>query len=163
MALRNKLTGKLFSQEMAENVQKFKVVIEHKLPDYIKDKSQQIVDRSFEQEQFQDGKSAKWKGRKDDAEAGKARTDRRALLVNTGKLIGSVEAEVRGKDTVAIVVNDPEATKYAAVHNEGLKAGRGAGFKMPKRQFMPAPGEDFPELDKHVEKFIDDEMDKIFN
>lgn len=162
MPLRNKRTGKLFSQEMAENVQKFKVVIEQKLPDHIKDKSQQIVDGSFEQEQFQDGKSTKWKARKNDAEAGKARTDRRALLVDTGKLINSVEAEVRGKDTVAIVVNDPEATKYAAVHNEGLQAGRGAGFKMPKRQFMPAPGEDFPELDKHVEKFLDDEMDKIF-
>jgi phage gpG-like protein len=25
---------------------------------------------------------------------------------------------------------------YAAIHNEGLRAGRGKGFKMPKRQFM---------------------------
>ena len=25
---------------------------------------------------------------------------------------------------------------YAKVHNEGLKAGRGKGFMMPKRQFM---------------------------
>lgn len=25
---------------------------------------------------------------------------------------------------------------YAGVHNEGLRAGRGKGFKMPKRQFM---------------------------
>lgn len=163
MALRNKRTGKEFGREMSESLQKFKIVIEQKLPDHIKDKSQQIVDKSFESEQFQDGKSAKWKGRKNDAEAGKARTDRRALLVEEGKLISSVEAEVRGKDTVAIVVNDPDANNYAAVHNEGLQAGRGAGFKMPKRQFMPAPGEDFPELDKHVEKFLDDEMDKIFN
>lgn len=163
MALINKRTGKEFGREMNENVQKFKTVIERKLPDLIKDKSQQIVDSSFEAEQFQDGKSPKWQGRKNDAESGKARSDRRALLVDTAKLIGSVEAEVRGKDTVAIAVNDPEASEYAAVHNEGLQAGRGAGFKMPKRQFMPAPGEDFPELDKHVEKFLDDEMDKIFN
>lgn len=26
--------------------------------------------------------------------------------------------------------------EYAAVHNEGLKSGRGAGFIMPKRQFV---------------------------
>jgi phage gpG-like protein len=25
---------------------------------------------------------------------------------------------------------------YAKVHNEGLRAGRGAGFTMPRRQFM---------------------------
>lgn len=162
MALRNQRTGKLFSQEMAENIQKFKVLVEQKLPGHIKDKAQQIVDKSFEAEQFQDGKSGKWQGRKNDSESGKARTDRRALLVDSGKLISAVEAEVRGKDTVAIAVNDPEANKYAAVHNEGLRAGKGAGFKMPRRQFMPAPGEDFPELDKQVEKFIDDEMDKIF-
>lgn len=148
---------------MAESVRKFKQVIEQKLPDHIKDKSQEIVDKSFEQEQFQDGTSPKWKGRKNDKEGGKARTDRRALLVDTGKLISAIEAEVRGRDTVAIVVTDPDANKYAAVHNEGLKAGKGAGFKMPKRQFMPAPGEDFPELDKQVEKFLDDEMEKIFN
>lgn len=160
--LRNTRNGKEFSREMQETLQKFKVVIEQKLPDHIKDKSQQIVDKSFEQEQFADGKSPKWKGRKKDAESGKARTERRALLVKDGKLIASVEAEVRSKDTVAIAVNDPEASKYAAVHNEGLQSGRGGSFKMPKRQFMPAPGEDFPELDKHVEKFLDDEMDKIF-
>lgn len=147
---------------MTEKAKQFKLMVEQKLPDHIKDKAQQIVDNSFEAEQFQDGKSSKWKGRKNDAESSKARTDRRALLVDTGKLIGAVEAEVRGKDTVAITVNDPEANRYAAVHNEGLKAGRGTGFKMPKRQFMPAPGEDFPELDKHVEKFLDSEMDKIF-
>lgn len=163
MALRNTRNGKEFSREMSENIQKFKQVVEQKLPDHIKDKAQQFVDSSFQAEQFQDSKSPKWQGRKNDSESGKSRTGRRALLVDSGKLIGSVEAEVRGKDTVAIAVNDPEANKYAAVHNEGLKAGKGAGFKMPKRQFMPAPGEDFPELDKHVEKFLDQEMDKIFN
>lgn len=162
MALRNKRNGKEFSSEMQENIRKFKIVIEQKLPDHIKDKMQQLVDRSFDQEQFQDGKSSKWKGRKNDAEANKARTDRRALLVKDGKLIAAVEAEVRSKDTVAIAVNDPEASKYAPVHNEGLKAGRGRGFTMPKRQFMPAPGDELPELEKEVERYLDAEMDKLF-
>lgn len=163
MALRNIRNGKEFSREMSENIQKFKRVVEQKLPDHIKDKAQQVVDNSFKAEQFQDGNSPKWQGRKKDPEAGKARGDRRGILVDKGTLIAAVEVEVRGKDTVAIAVNDPDAVEYADVHNEGLKAGKGAGFKMPKRQFMPAPGEDFPELDKHVEKFMDEEMDKIFN
>ena len=161
--LRNKRNGKEFGQEMNENVQKFKKVIEEKLPDHIKDKAQQLVDESFEQEQFQDGKSSKWDGRKDDKEAGKARSNRRALLVKSGKLIASTEAEVRNKDTVVIAVNDPEAAEYAAVHNEGLEAGKGKGFKMKQRQFMPIPGEPFPKLEAEIEKFIDDQMDKIFN
>jgi phage gpG-like protein len=78
-----------------------------------------------------------------------------------GVLIAATEAEVRSVDTVAIVVNDPEASKYAAVHNEGLQAGKGKGFKMPQRQFMPIEGEPFPELEEEVEKFLDAEMDKI--
>lgn len=48
---------------------------------------------------------------------------------------------------------------YAAVHNEGLKAGRGKGFQMPRRQFI---GES-RELNGKVEKLIEDELRKIFN
>lgn len=160
MSLRNTRNGKEFSRESEENVQKFKKLVEEKLPEHIKDKAQQLVDKSFDQERFQDKRSSKWKQRKNDKDA---RTDRRALLVNAGKLIEATEAEVRGKDTVAIVINDPEASVYGRVHNEGLHAGKGKGFKMPQRQFMPIPGESFPDLDKQVEKFLDDEMDKIFN
>lgn len=161
--LKNTGNGKEFGDEMNDRLKKVVKVIADKLPDHIKDKAQKLVDESFEKEQFQDGKSGKWKGRKGDSESGKVRTERRALLVKDGKLIASTEAEVRNKDTVAIVVNDPVAAQYAAVHNEGLKAGRGAGFKMEQRQFMPIPGEPFPELENEVEKFLDDEMDKIFN
>lgn len=160
---RNINTGRLFSDDMGQNSDELKKLIEVKLPDHIKDEAQKIVDESFEKEQYQDGKSPKWEDRKNDKEAGKNRIDRRALLVKEGKLIGSVEAEVRGKDTVAIAVNDPEANKYAAVHNEGLQSGKGSGFKQKKRQFMPVPGEDFPELDTKVGKYLDSEMDKIFN
>lgn len=163
MALRNKRTGREFGDEMKQSLERFKTVVEKKLPDHIKDKAQQIVDRSFEQEQFQDKKSGKWKGRKNDKEAGNARTDRRALLVKTGKLINATEAEVRDKSTVAIAINDSEASEYGRVHNEGLMAGKGKGFRMEQRQFMPIPGEPFPELEDEVEKFLDAEMDKIFN
>jgi phage gpG-like protein len=160
--LKNISNGREFSDEMNENIQKLNIVIAEKLPDHIKDKAQQLVDKSFQQEQFQDGKSSKWAARSNDKEAGKARKNRRALLVDSGALIAATEAEVRGKDTVAIVVNDPVASTYAPVHNEGLQAGKGKGFVMKQRQFMPVPGESFPALENEVEKFLDAEMDKIF-
>lgn len=161
MSLRNTRNGKEFGAEMNESLQKFKQIVEVQLPDHIRDEAQKIVDNSFAKEQFQDGKSSKWEGRANDKESSKPRTKRRALLVNEGKLISATEAEVRNKDTVAIAVNDPEASIYAPVHNEGLKAGRGKGFKMKQRQFMPVPGEPFPELEDKVGKYLDEQMDKI--
>lgn len=157
MPLRNIQNGKEFSQEQRENLQKFKTLIGKRLPDKVVDVSQKVVDDSFMKEQYQDGKSSKWKSRKNDKESAKERGQRRALLVKTGALIKSVEVGQRGPD---IVISTD--TEYAQVHNEGLHAGRGAGFTMPQREFMPIPGESNPEIDKHVEKFLDDEMDKIF-
>lgn len=48
---------------------------------------------------------------------------------------------------------------YAAVHNEGLKAGRGKGFMMPKRQFIGQSAE----LDNKVQDTIHTELKKILN
>lgn len=143
---------------MNENSQKLGALLSNKLPEFIQDKAQQIVDDSFNKEQYQDAGSSKWKGRKKDKEAKMSRQERRALLVKSGRLIKSVETERRGADI--IIGTD---TPYAAVHNEGLQSGRGSGFKMPERQFMPKPGESNEQLNKKVEKFLDDQMDKIFN
>ncbi|MDR2652798.1 MAG: phage virion morphogenesis protein [Prevotellaceae bacterium] len=49
--------------------------------------------------------------------------------------------------------------EYAAVHNEGLRAGRGKGFRMPKRQFI---GES-AELNKIVQQTVEKELSKILN
>jgi phage gpG-like protein len=51
------------------------------------------------------------------------------------------------------------SVEYAAVHNEGLRAGRGKGFKMPKRQFI---GES-AELNKMVQQTIEKELTRIIN
>ena len=56
---------------------------------------------------------------------------------------------------VLIINNVP----YAAVHNEGLKAGRGKGFTMPKRKFI---GES-KELNEKIEKLIETEIRKVLN
>lgn len=158
MAIRNTQNGKEFSDEQRENLRKLDQMIGKRLPDKVADTAQKVVDDSFMKEQYQDGKSAKWKGRKNDKESTKERGSRRALLVKSAALIKSVEVERRGSDIV-IGTDVP----YAQVHNEGLKSGKGKGFEMPQRQFMPAPGETNAIIDKEIERFLDSEMDKIFS
>ena len=46
---------------------------------------------------------------------------------------------------------------YGRVHNEGLRAGRGAGFTMPRRQFM---GE-HPELNDLIIKKLEEKLNQI--
>jgi phage gpG-like protein len=157
MPLRNVQNGKEFSQEQKENLQKLDNLIGKRLPEKVVDEAQKIVDESFKKEQYQDKSSPQWKSRKKDKESGKARESRRALLVKSSALIRSIETDQRGSDIV-IHTDVP----YAQVHNEGLRAGKGAGFQMPQREFMPIPGESNPLLDERVEKWLDDEMDKIF-
>jgi phage gpG-like protein len=70
----------------------------------------------------------KWKKRK----RGSKRNIGRAVLTNTGRLRRSLTKKKTGNYTVLISTN----VDYAQVHNEGLRSGRGKGFKMPKRQFV---------------------------
>jgi phage gpG-like protein len=56
----------------------------------------------------------------------------RALLIKSGRLRRSIRITEAGIDYVKVGSDVP----YAQVHNDGLKAGRGKGFIMPKRKFM---------------------------
>lgn len=68
-----------------------------------------------------------------------ARASRKILTGDTGDLGRSIAVKEAGAGKVELWT-DPESFSskepYGRVHNEGLKAGRGAGFTMPKRQFM---------------------------
>ncbi len=82
-----------------------------------------------------------------------ARTSRRILTGDTGDLGRSLEYNAEtGKVTVS------SDLVYAAVHNYGLRAGRGSGFTMPQRQFI---GED-PELLKKIHDIINTKLNKLF-
>jgi phage gpG-like protein len=156
MPLINPRTGKEFSKEMSESSLQVFTLIERRLPEQVEVIAQKLVDDSFMKETYQDGKSEHWKGRKNDSEGNEARDNRRALLVKSGGLIKSVEVERNGHD-ISISTDKP----YAQVHNEGLRSGKGKGFDMPQRQFMPEPGERNEKLDKDIETWLDGEMDKI--
>ena len=153
---RNSKTGRSMTddfKQMAKDLNKMlnEVTLE------AESKLEEIWSDSFESERYKGGKSSKWKGRKKpDKGDGSARKERRGLLVKEGDLIGSADTFHKGREA-GIRTDVP----YAQVHNEGLKAGRGKGFTMPERQFMPKPGEESKVVTKHLDKVIEEKMDKI--
>ena len=89
-----------------------------------------------------------------------ARTTRKILSGDTGDLGRSIEIREAKNGSVTIWTN-PSAfgskEPYGRVHNEGLRAGRGSGFTMPRRQFM---GED-PELDALIVSKLEEKLKQI--
>ncbi len=89
-----------------------------------------------------------------------ARTTRKILTGDTGDLGRSIEIREAKNGSVTIWTN-PSAfgskEPYGRVHNEGLRAGRGRGFTMPRRQFM---GED-PELDALIVSKLEEKLKQI--
>jgi phage virion morphogenesis protein len=90
------------------------------------DFAQNFKDESFEGQHWQDVKRR--------IGSGKGRSES-AILVQSGALRRAVlnSLKVANFDIIKFVVTDVD---YASVHNYGLRAGRGKGFNMPKRQFM---------------------------
>lgn len=78
----------------------------------------------------------------------------RAILVKTGRLKRSLVARKSGRYAVRITSN----VNYANVHNEGLRAGRGKGFTMPKRQFVGYSGM----LSAKIELRLRNKIQRIF-
>ena len=67
-----------------------------------------------------------------------AKATRKILTGETGDLARSIEIKSISNGQVVIWTSPSAFSKepYGRVHNEGLRAGRGKGFFMPKRQFM---------------------------
>jgi len=90
---------------------------------------------------------------------------RKILTGETGDLGRSIE--IKQSETGngrATVWTSPSAFAksdkiYASVHNEGLKAGRGAAFTMPKRQFMG----DSPTLNKLIIEGLESKLSLMLN
>ncbi len=94
----------------------------------------QHTKKAFETESYE-GKP--WKARKKKNRKGKRDTK---ILVDTGRLKKSIDYDVSPDGELITLYTDEDTGVYGQVHNEGW-AGRGAGFTMPKRQFMPIQGE----------------------
>lgn len=100
-------------------------------------------------------------GQTDDSSGGWAsrkkseRGNRRGILIQSGKLRNSIEII---KSTFHTIIVGSIGLIYARVHNEGLRSGRGKGFKMPKREFIGKSSK----LESDIRKRIKKEMDLIF-
>jgi len=89
-----------------------------------------------------------------------AKLTRKILSGDTSDLGRSIEIKSVENGEATIWTNPSAFTSkepYGRVHNEGLQAGRGAGFIMPKRQFI---GES-PELNRLIIKAIESKLKKI--
>ena len=82
----------------------------------------------------QEWNGTKWKPSKRQTNPKKTR-DTAATLVQSGTLRRAVINSLQSA-TFEKIFFEVKDVDYAKVHNEGLRAGRGKGFQMPKRQFM---------------------------
>ncbi|MES2732875.1 MAG: phage virion morphogenesis protein [Bacteroidota bacterium] len=81
----------------------------------------------------------------------------RAILIGAGS--GRLKKSIRVTQITNTEVAIGSDVPYAEVHNEGKKAGRGAGFMMPQRKYMGLT----KTLDAQIEKRINQAMDDVFN
>ena len=80
-----------------------------------------------------------------------------ATLVQSGTLRRAVINSLQ-QATFKLIHFEVKDVAYAKVHNEGLRAGRGIGFQMPKRQFMGQT----KKLGETQRRVIDKTIDKIW-
>jgi phage gpG-like protein len=144
-----------FKIELKSMREKLAQAINSDLPIRIGKRSADFFKENFQKEGFVDGGLNRWKEvkrRLDPNTKGAART-RKILTGKTGDLGRSIRYET-GNAQVSVF----SELIYAAVHNEGLRAGRGKGFIMPKRQFIG----DSRELDDIINKEIDNSLNSVF-
>ncbi|MBV6442741.1 MAG: hypothetical protein EPGJADBJ_04465 [Saprospiraceae bacterium] len=124
------------------------------LQDVIAIEAERIHAENFRAEAFIDTPVQKWPPRKKNDKYNKAR---RALLVKTGTLKGhALKGRVVG-DAVEFVF----PLEYEKVHNEGGRAGRGAGFQMPKRKFVGESQVLTDRIEKKAKTLITQHLKKI--
>ena len=146
-----------------ENLKRVKA----QLPTILASRTRSYFLRSWDNQGYNGGKWPEVERRKAGTKANKYATSaarNRAILVGNGstKLKKAVNnsLDICTFDMIKFTVKD---VKYAKVHNEGLKAGRGAGFRMPQRQFMPIEGQTQPEdLTRLQVSTIKEFVDNIF-
>jgi len=123
--------------------------------DEIKSATLKHFDKAFVDEGFTDRAFWHWKPIK--RHLRKPQYKDMPILQNTGRLRRNTKAFANSNQN-GFKIRFTNSTKYAAVHNEGLRAGRGSGFKMPKRMFM---GYSLV-LDRKLQKIFNTRIRRIF-
>lgn len=99
----------------------------------IKKEALKHFQKAFSDEGFTDKSFWHWKPVKLEYRKRQYRNEK--ILKNTGRLKRGLKT-FSNSTKEGFTVRFENNVKYVKVHNEGLRAGRGRGFKMPKRMFM---------------------------
>lgn len=145
-----------FKIQLQRQQQSVSTAISKQLPKIIGKRAVSIFKINFQLEGFQDNGVEKWqdvKRRTNPRTKGAAKT-RKILTGKTGDLGRSIKYET-GVASVTVFSD----VIYADVHNLGLRAGRGKGFKMPQRQFIG----DSMQINQMVEQEITKAINKILD
>ena len=143
-----------FLQTVQNHSEKIASAFERKIPIKVGNAGKSHFKENFRRGGFVDKNLTKWKPAKRIGRAKGAKGQYGTLLSARNYLYNSINYRALPYQVV-IYTRVP----YAIVHNEGLRAGRGKGFKMPKRQFIG----DSAVLNNKISIIIDEELSKILD
>jgi len=155
------MTPEEFNKNIQRITKEYKEFFDKYAPVIAGKESVSFFKKNFQNEAWGRNKWQEVKRRQSEKTKGAAKT-RKILTGATCDLARSIEVKETTPGTVVIWTNPSAFSSkepYGRVHNEGLRAGRGAGFTMPKRQFM---GND-PELNKIIIEKLESKLKEIFN
>lgn len=145
------MTPEQFEQKLRQNREALKQAIRRTIPVKMGNAAERHFKDNFRKGGFVDGSLHRWKPSKRIGKAKGAAGSYKTLLSGRNHLYNSIRHKVL--PAKAVVYNKVE---YAAVHNEGLRAGRGKGFTMPQRRFMGPSKTLNDKVNKIITTTIDD-------
>lgn len=145
------MTPEQFITKLAKQQQAMERLVHRELPVKVGREAKDHFQENFHKGGFVDGGLHRWKPAKRISNSKDPNSKYGTLLSKPQHLHDSIDY-VPGNAEVHIQNKVP----YAAVHNEGGKAGRGKGFIMPKRQFIG----DSKELDEKIMKTMEESVEQ---
>ena len=146
------MTPEAFNHLLQQREKELKRALERTIPVKVGREAKNHFQENFLKGGFVDKGLHPWQRSKRQGTSKGAKGSYKTLLSGRNHLYSSIN--YRAEPYRVTLTND---VPYARVHNEGLRAGRGKGFTMPRRQFM---GESH-ELTQKITKLIESEIGRI--
>lgn len=149
------MTPEEFERRLKDNQKAIEKLLNKGLPVKAGNMARKHFRENFQKGGFVDQNFKQWKPAKRIGKTKGVAGQYKTLMSERNILYNSIK--YRTEPARAIVYTSAESEPYAKVHNEGLRAGRGAGFKMPRRRFIGKSRQ----LDKKITEMIEVELKKI--
>jgi phage gpG-like protein len=154
-------------QNFIQKIKKIEHFLNNQVFEIVGNEAVSHYKKSFRDEGFTDISLAKWQEVKRRTNPrnfktitrGKNKGEKRAKNANAGKPIlfqtGELKDSIVYKRGGGRSVTISSDKVYAEVHNKGLRAGRGKGFRMPKRQFIGKSAELNKKISNKIKLYLD--------